>query len=175
MAVGFTALAAAHRPMKTHPVSAAPGIAPQASVQVEAPPEKPSAASFVASTERSQSPLPDGLGDPVAQCDSAFARRDWTAISATCAAASGARPRDSALAMRVAQAQHRRGHIADAAVWARKALALDAEIPEAFAIVAHAEIRAGHSREAADAYRQYLTLAPRGWHSAEARRALRAE
>jgi predicted TPR repeat methyltransferase len=74
----------------------------------------------------------------------------------------------------VAQAQHRRGHIASAADWARKALALDAEIPEAFVIVARAEVGGGHPRAAADAYRRYLTLAPRGWHAAEARRALRA-
>jgi hypothetical protein len=77
--------------------------------------------------------------------------------------------------MRVAQAQHRRGHIAIAADWARKALALDADIPEAFVIVAHAERDAGHERDAAAAYRRYLALAPRGWHAAEARRALRAE
>ena len=77
--------------------------------------------------------------------------------------------------MRVAQAQHRRGQIALAAGWARKALALDADIPEAFVIVAHAERSAGHEQAAADAYRRYLTLAPHGWHAAEARRALRSD
>jgi hypothetical protein len=41
-------------------------------------------------------------------------------------------------------------------------------------IVARAEVGQGHARAAADAYRRYLTLAPRGWHAAEARRALRA-
>jgi Tfp pilus assembly protein PilF len=77
--------------------------------------------------------------------------------------------------MRVAQAQHRRGHLATAADWARKALALDANIPEAFVIVARAELGADHDRAADDDYRRYLALAPRGWHAAEARRALRAE
>ena len=82
-------------------------------------------------------------------------------------------PRDPALAMKVAQAYHARGRYADAGVWARRALALDGVDPEALVILAHAERRAGRPAAAKDAYRRYLTLAPRGWHVAEARAAVR--
>jgi predicted TPR repeat methyltransferase len=189
MAVGVTAWAAAHRPPKARAGATGPKVAAAATPSVAtpsrsasiAPPARgaanrsPAPSAAVAPTERSGAAVPGGTGGKVALCDAAFEQRSWTAVASTCAAAFEARPRESALAMRVAQAQHRRGHTASAADWARKALALDAEIPEAFVIVARAEAGAGHARAAADAYRRYLTLAPRGWHAAEARRALRAE
>lgn len=186
-AIGVTAWAAAHRPPA---VASAPRVAAAATPSIaipetapsiappprEAPPtDRPAPSAAGAPTERSGPHVRVDSGAKVALCDAAFEQRSWTAVASTCAAAFEARPRESALAMRVAQAQHRRGHIASAADWARKALALDAEIPEAFVIVARAEVGAGHGRAAADAYRRYLTLAPRGWHAAEARRALRAE
>jgi hypothetical protein len=189
LAVGVTAWAAAHRPPRARAIAPGPTVAavarpalatPPAAPSLEPPPhEAPPAARptpetvAVASTERSGAAVSGDAGGQVALCDAAFAQRNWTAIASTCAVAFEARPRESALAMRVAQAQHRRGHTATAAGWARKALALDADIPEAFVIVAHAEGSAGHARRAAEAYRRYLALAPRGWHAAEARRALR--
>jgi hypothetical protein len=170
--MGVTAWAAAHRPARAHSLAAAP----VAARPTEAPPaDRPAPSVVVPSDVPSFAAVYVDAANRVASCDAAFAQRDWTAIASTCAAAFEARPEESALAMRVAQAQHRRGHIADAAVWARKALALDADIPEALVIVAHGERGAGHPRAAAEAYRRYLTLAPRGWHAAEARRALRAE
>jgi hypothetical protein len=190
MAVGVTAWAAVHRPPGARAIATGPRVAAAATRSVatpqaappfapsphEAPPaDRPAPSEAVAPTERSGPAVPGDSGAEVALCDAAFEQRNWTAIASTCAAAFGARPQESALAMRVAQAQHRRGHIATAAGWARKALALDADIPEAFVIVARAEVGAGHALAAADAYGRYLTLAPRGWHAAEARRALRAE
>jgi hypothetical protein len=189
MAIGATAWAAAHRPPRTGAVATSPRIAaaaapvatPEAAPAIapaplEAPPaERPAPSERLAPSERSGAAVSGDVGGQVAPCDAAFAQRNWSAIASTCATAFGARPQDGALAMRVAQAQHRRGHIATAAEWARKALALDADIPEAFVIVAHAEVGAGHARAAGDAYQRYLALAPRGWHAAEARRALRAQ
>jgi hypothetical protein len=185
MVMGATAWAAAHHAPKARastvaaaaPVLAIPGAAPpSAPAPREAPPaDRPTLSEEAAPAAPSVAAAPADAADPVAACDAAFAQRSWTAIASTCPAAFEARPQESALAMRVAQAQHRRGHVATAAGWARKALALDADIPEAFVIVAHAEADAGHGRAAADAYRRYLALAPRGWHAAEARRALRAE
>ena len=187
MAVGATAWAAAHRPPRARatgprvalaatPSVAAPQTAPSIALPPrEAPPAvRPASSEAVEPTERSGAAVPGDSGGQVALCDAAFEQRSWTAIASTCAAAFEARPRESALAMRVAQAQHRRGRLAISADWARKALAVDADIPEAFVIVARAEVGVGHARAAADAYRRYLTLAPRGWHAAEARRALRA-
>lgn len=178
MAVGATAWAAAHRAPRKHAppaVAAAPAPAP-----LEAP---PAAEIALSPTEVPAPPVaaapPQAVvaADASAQrerCDAAFEERKWPAIATTCADAFAAVPTDSALAMRVAQAEHRRGHVADAAVWAHKALALNADLPEAFVLVGRAETTAGNTRAAADAYRRYLALAPRGWHAAEARRAVRA-
>jgi hypothetical protein len=187
--VGVTAWAAAHRPPRARAITtgsrvaaaapppvamtqAAPSIAPPP--RKSTPADRPAPSEAVAPTERSGVAIPGDSGGQVALCDAAFEQRSWKAVASTCATAFEARPRESALAMRVAQAQHRRGHLATAADWARRALALDAGIPEAFVIIARAEVDAGHARPAADAYRRYLTLAPRGRHAAEARRALRA-
>ena len=179
MAIAGTAWAAAHRPPRARArvaVAAAPSVATLPAAPSPAPREVPPVdrpSEAVAPTERSGA-VPGDSGAQVALCDAAFEQRSWTAVASTCAAAFEARPRESALAMRVAQAQHRRGHLADAADWARKALAVDADIPEAYVIVARADVGVGDARAAADAYRRYLALAPRGWHAAEARRALRA-
>jgi tetratricopeptide (TPR) repeat protein len=168
MAMGVTAWAAAHRPAKApapeKPVVAPPVAPTLAPDPIEAPPV---AAPAPAPT------LPVDAEDRVAKCDAASEQRDWPAVASTCAAAFEARPGDAALAMRIAQAEHRRGHVAVAADWARKALALDASLPEAYVLVGRAAVAAGDTRAAADAYRRYLDLAPRGWHAAEARRALR--
>jgi hypothetical protein len=188
MAMGATAWAAAHRPPKARTIANGPRVdavalvaMPQAAPSITLPPSEPPPAArpapseAVAPTERPVAAVAGDSGDEVASCNAAFEQRSWVAVASTCGAAFAARPRDSALAMRVAQAEHRRGHLATAADWARKALALDADIPEAFVIVARAEAGAGHARPAATAYRRYLALAPRGWHAAEARRAVRAE
>jgi hypothetical protein len=182
-AMGVTAWAAAPRPARARaavPSVAAASLPPAAAPQPPAP--SPSEAPAAAAAAPSVAPLPAekiavAAADSearVAPCDEAFAQRNWAAIASTCTAAFAARPQDSALAMRVAQAEHRRGHVAAAADWARKAIALDKEIPEAFVIVARAEVAEGHARAAADTYQRYLALAPRGWHAAEARRAVRA-
>jgi hypothetical protein len=180
MAVGATAWAAAHRAPRKHAAPAPAVAAAPAPAPLEAPP----------AAEIALSP-PEVLAPPVAatppkvavpvdtsaqreRCDAAFAERRWPAVATTCADAFAALPADSALAMRVAQAEHRRGHVADAAVWAQKALALNAGLPEAYVLVGRAEKTAGNARAAAEAYRHYLTLAPRGWHAAEARRASHA-
>jgi hypothetical protein len=185
-AMGVTAWAAAHRPARARTVAAAAPVVAAQAPAVEVPPsiappaievpavERPAAVPVVPQADKPAMAAATGSAEQVAPCDEAFAQRSWSTIASTCAAAFQARPQDSALAMRVAQAEHRRGHVATAADWARKALAIDAEIPEAFVIVARAEVAAGHARAGADAYQRYLALAPRGWHAAEARRALRA-
>ena len=117
-------------------------------------------------------PAPD-LGETLVTCSQAYESRRWPAATEACARAADLRPRDAPLAMKVAQAFHARGRYADAGNWARRALELDDVDPEALVIVAHAERRAGHAAAAKTAYRRYLVLAPRGWHAAEARAAVR--
>jgi hypothetical protein len=146
---------------------AAPSIAPP---PAEAPPAEapaPAARPVVSAAAEAEGKV------AMALCDAAFEQRSWTSIASTCATAFEARP-DSAVAMRVAQAEHRHGHVAVAADWARKALTLDAGLPEAYVLVGRAEVAAGRPGPAAEAYGRYLKLAPRGWHASEARRAVRA-
>jgi predicted TPR repeat methyltransferase len=92
-----------------------------------------------------------------------------------CTQAFAARPTDAALALRIAHAHHARARLPAASEWATRALVLDPSLAEAFVIVAHAEAHVGHSDAAVEAYRHYLALAPRGWHAAEARAAVRAD
>jgi hypothetical protein len=173
------------RPHRTSPVVAAPAFAsaiastaaaPSIAAPVIAPP--PAATNPVVGLPAveptpAQPVVATAAGEEAAaECDSAFAEHRWTSVATACAAAFQQRPRDSALAMRVAQAQHRRGYLADAGQWASRAIALDADLPEAFVIQAHAAALAGETGAATTAYRRYLALAPHGWHSAEAHQAL---
>lgn len=119
-------------------------------------------------------PVDTGARDAaLAACREAYDRHRWRSAVDACASAFEVAPRDAAVAMKVAQAQHARAHYADAGDWARRALALEDADPDAYVILAHAERRAGHPVAARNAYHQYLLLAPRGWHAAEARAALR--
>jgi tetratricopeptide (TPR) repeat protein len=108
-------------------------------------------------------------------CDKAAIRSaPWRLSPEACTRAFEAEPNNASLALGVAQAAHARGRIAEAAQWAKKAIDLDPKTAEAYVIVARAEADNGHRAQARRAYRTYLKLAPRGWHHAEARAALRA-
>jgi tetratricopeptide (TPR) repeat protein len=104
-------------------------------------------------------------------CADVFAAGRWRAAATACAAAFE-QDNDPRLALRAAHAYHRRGRFDRAGEWARRALALDDQLAEAYIIVAHAESSAGNAAAAAEAYRRYLALVPRGWHADEARAAL---
>ena len=98
----------------------------------------------------------------------------WRVSPEACTRAFEADPSNASLALAVAQAEHARGRLAEAAQWARRAIDLDPKTAEAYVIVARAEAENGRHGHARRAYRTYLKLAPRGWHHAEARSALRA-
>ncbi|HVZ72397.1 MAG TPA: hypothetical protein VHJ20_08475 [Polyangia bacterium] len=170
MSMGVTAWAAARHPAK-HAAVPTVEVAPPAAPS-EAPTVTPPAPVAAIAAPAAVVSSPADVDAKVAGCDAAVEQRNWPAVAAACAGAFEAR-HDGALAMRIAQAEHRRGHLDVAADWARKALALDAKIPEAYVLVARADVAAGQRRDATDAYKRYLELAPRGWHAAEARRALR--
>jgi tetratricopeptide (TPR) repeat protein len=97
----------------------------------------------------------------------------WRVSPAACARAFEADPTNPALALAVAQAEHARGHLTESAQWAKRALMLDPKAAEAYVLIARADMEGGRREDAGAAYRHYLELAPRGWHHAEARRALR--
>src|SRR5262249_34740424 len=106
-------------------------------------------------------------------CNDAVAQRLLRTAASACADAFAAQPSDPKLALTLAQVQHARGQYQDAGEWASRAIALHTTDPDAFVILAHAEKRARHPVAARAAYRQYLAMAPRGWHASEARHALR--
>jgi tetratricopeptide (TPR) repeat protein len=108
-------------------------------------------------------------------CRDSYAGKRWRSAAEACAIAFASRPGDAKLALRVAEAQYARDHLTEAREWADRTLALDAKQADALAILAHSEQRTGDTEAAARAFRRYLALAPRGWHSAEARAVLRGE
>jgi tetratricopeptide (TPR) repeat protein len=155
----------------TLPAPMALAAAPAVPVRITAPPVTAVAAD--AATAGPEGATTANIAQAQAACDQAYAGRRWPAATESCGRASELRPRDAALTMKVAQAYHARGRYAAAGDWARRALALDGVDPEALVILAHAERHAGHPAAARSAYRRYLVLAPRGWHAAEARAAVR--
>jgi hypothetical protein len=152
------------------PVETAPTGVPTAAELLPSAPASAAAPESVADTDAEATAA---RAQALAACTDAYEGHRWRTAAETCAAAFEASPRESALAMKVAQAQHARAHYADAGAWAQRAIALEGADPEAFVILAHAERRAGHPAAARAAYRRYLSLAPRGWHASEARAALR--
>jgi len=96
----------------------------------------------------------------------------WRVSPEACARAFQSEPTNAALALAVAQAEHARGHLTEAAQWAKRALAIDPKAAEAYVLIARADMEDGRRDDAGAAYRRYLELAPRGWHKTEARKAL---
>jgi len=92
-------------------------------------------------------------------------QRNWTAIASSLRVRLRSAAAREPLAMRVAQAEHRHGHIGSAADWARNGARPRRDIPEAFVIVAHAEWVRAHAQAAAGATGVTSPLAPRGWHA----------
>jgi tetratricopeptide (TPR) repeat protein len=148
------------------PAVAATAPAPAPSLPVAAPPAEPTLAA--------QAAAPAAAAAPDEGCDTTAVRTaPWRLSPEACARAFAAHPTDAALALAVAHAEHARGHLDDAAQWARRALALDPNEAEAYVMIARADVAGGRREAARAAYRRYLELAPRGWHRAEARRATR--
>ena len=109
--------------------------------------------------------------DP-AVCETAANTKPWRQAVDTCTAEFAKAP--SALsALVIAKVHYKRGHVQEAGQWAHKAVMLDAQLPEAFVIVAYAAEYESRTQDAAAAYRHYLSLAPHGWHAGQARRGLR--
>jgi tetratricopeptide (TPR) repeat protein len=155
------------------PTAVAPAAAPVAPVATPVAP--------VAAPESSAAPLApvaaggEARGDAVAGagCDIGLVRKTpWLLSPEACARAFEADSKDASLAMAIAHAAHVRGRFAEAAQWARRALALDPKRAEAYVLIARADAQAGRDEDARAAYRRYLQLAPRGWHKAEARTTL---
>jgi tetratricopeptide (TPR) repeat protein len=159
------ALARAAQPAST----AEPAIAkPAAPVVREPEPSVPAASAPVAAWTKA-----NDSGAPAEGCDTSTRRGLWRRSPEACARAFAADPKNASLALAVAQAEHAHARFDEAAQWARRALALDPNAAEAYVIIARADAENGRDDDARAAYQRYLEIAPRGWHKAEARAALR--
>jgi hypothetical protein len=122
----------------------------------------------------SQLPLlaspPEGPPVPTfSKCDRARSVGDPRRILADCARAASEPDAPSDLLALLARLELERGAFAKAASRARRAIALDPNLAEAYAYLGFAEAEAGRRREAMAAYRRYLALAPRGSYAEDVR------
>jgi CheY-like chemotaxis protein len=108
-------------------------------------------------------------------CRRAYARDKYSRIVRVCSQAleadAGQAPaegRADAMA-KLAHAELDRGNYNRARGWARKALALDPRLPEAYAYLGFVEDQAGRRDQALSAYRSYLELAPQGRYADDIR------
>jgi tetratricopeptide (TPR) repeat protein len=164
-------------PVPPEPAAPAPSTAaaaaPIASVAptpvpepARAPAEMPAAQPSPAATEAKSR----GGGAAAEGCDADLVHTTpWLLSPDACARAFEADPNNASLALGIAHAEHVRGHFAESAQWASRALALEPKAAEAYILIARAAAQSERPEEAQAAYRRYLELAPRGWHQAEAR------
>jgi tetratricopeptide (TPR) repeat protein len=150
---------------RSAPVLAAPELATPISAARTALPEAPAVAAPETSTANAGA---------VAECETLCEHHRWRQAAEPCAMAIKLRPDDAALYLGLAQSAHARNRLAEAGEWAKRASALDPNLAEAFIIQAHAEADVGDTAAAGRDFRRYLSLAPRGWHAKEARKALHA-
>jgi tetratricopeptide (TPR) repeat protein len=163
----LVASAAASAPIA--PASSAPAAA-----SLIAPPARSATEPAPAATAAAQAKA-RGAVAPVEGCDTSLIRTaPWRLSPEACARAFEADPTNAPLALAIAHAEHGNGRLAVAAQWANRALALDPNAAEAYVMIGRADAKDGRHDDARAAYRHYLELAPRGWHAAEARAAVRA-
>lgn len=163
------------RPAPVRAVVDAPAVAVASPIErpaaVAPPADLEAASASTALPEAPEGAAKSGNAEAIEACERASKRRSWREVTLACAAAFQVMP-EGARALQVAQAHYRRGQVAEAGVWAERAETLDAALPEAAIIIAHASERAGDLERARRAYERYLTLAPQGWHASQARQGL---
>jgi len=109
-------------------------------------------------------PVAAAAEDPAAleqTCRDAFGRKRYKDVLDSCGRAFDARPAAD-LAVLVAEAELDRGRAGSALTWARKAVAADPNLADAYVFIGTAEQQAGHAQAAKIAYLKYLELAPTG-------------
>ena len=120
---------------------------------------------------RAEAPAPASALDAPAspsECESSFGQQEWKVALESCGAAYQAAP-DGKLALKIAHAHWARGDVAQAGEWASTARRMGNVDPDALVLVGHAQRRSGQRVDALASYREYLALAPRGWHARKVR------
>jgi hypothetical protein len=105
---------------------------------------------------------PAASGDLEQACRAAFERKKYKDVLDSCGRAFDARPNAADLAALVAEAEMNRGRAGSSLNWARKAIAVDPNLADAYVFLGTGEQQAGHAQAAKTAYLRYLELAPGG-------------
>jgi hypothetical protein len=169
-AIAGLALGAFLLPRAEKPASAHLGQA-RASIQAPAPIKAP-APSPVETPPAPEVAAAAPVAVPAPPCEDDFARGDWKAAIDSCTLAFEASP-TARTALKTAHAYWGHGDAANAGVWADRALALGTDDADVYVLQGHSAREAGRPKDAIEAYRHYLHDAPKGWHAARVRQALR--
>jgi hypothetical protein len=102
-------------------------------------------------------------------CRSAYGKRRYRDVLDSCGRALDARPEAAPLAALIAEMEFDRGRLGQALTWARKAVAVDPNLADAYVFIGGAEQHSGHADAARTAYLKYLELAPRGRYASDLR------
>ena len=162
-------------------VAAVAPPAPEATTQTAAPATPPVLLATLAPSPPpllDPTPTPAAAGPAIApseigtRCQQQFNDRRWREAIDSCGLAFEERP-DAAIALHVGHAHWSSGHVAEAGLWASKAVELGTEDADAYVLIGHSEREAGHLKSALTAYRRYLRASPRGWHARNVRAAVR--
>jgi hypothetical protein len=159
--------------------ASAPAASSAALVTTPGPATAPASATTAADPAPAVEAAPPGAAVATAEqgatsptCEEDFARGDWKAAIDSCTRAFEATPTPHN-ALRTAHAYWSHGDAPHAGTWADRAVELGTDDADAFVLQGHSARAAGDSKGAIDAYRHYLHAAPRGWHAARVRQALR--
>ncbi|MCG5054037.1 MAG: response regulator [Myxococcales bacterium] len=169
------------------PVAERPSAAPEAAPALAgagAPPVAPSKAPAVrdkpavdnAPTEGSPTAMVAPEASSVSEteaaleaCRKAYGRERYKPIMTACRKALSLRPDDARLMVMLAHAELDRGHSGAALRWARKAVAADPKIADAYVFIGEVEQEGGNKDGARAAYRRYLELEPNGRYARDLR------
>jgi tetratricopeptide (TPR) repeat protein len=107
-------------------------------------------------------------------CQQAFTKKKYKDIVDSCARALDSKPTAANVAVMLAQTEFDRGRAGQALVWAKKAVAVDPNLADAYVFIGGAEQSAGRAQAAKAAYQRYLELAPNGRYAQDLRTIVRS-
>jgi tetratricopeptide (TPR) repeat protein len=153
------------------PTNDSPSLAVPAPAASQTAPSPSSQASSLEAAAGALIPPPDGRS--LAACKQAYGRHRGKAVLAACGRAFTQNPRSADVAVMLAKTEFDRGHVRKALDWAKKAIALDEDLADAYVFLGGAEQAAGRPAAARTAYQRYLQLAPSGRYAGDLRAVLR--
>jgi hypothetical protein len=168
--------AATATPVSTLAILAGAGAAPR---RAPAPPAEPAGSGSAAAAREAghrharARPARRAPPDRLRTCKDALSRDHGRHALEACQAATAAAPHSATAVVMLAQANYMAGRRQDTLYLARRAVAIDPRLPDAYLLIGTVEQSVGHSRDAKAAYESYLRLSPRGRRAAEIRAALR--